>query len=85
MSDTTGPHAVRVALKAFGSRDNRIFIDGKEIKGVTRFAIDAAVGKAGRVSITFFADVAGEFTGAVGNVNVLGEDAPEEGEQAADA
>lgn len=57
-------HTVKVQLKGHVSKDNRIWIDDKEILNVTSFGLEAGISKAGTVIIAFIADVEGEFEGA---------------------
>lgn len=56
-------HKVRVNLTNEHSEDNKVFIDDKEIGNVREFAVKAWANK-NLVTITFFADVEGEFGGA---------------------
>jgi hypothetical protein len=61
-------HQVKAVLKSITSSDNRVYIDGTEIRNVTYFACAVGLGKAGKVTITFHADVDLELLGAVGDV-----------------
>lgn len=56
-------HKVRVSLVNQIGADNKVFIDDKEIVNVREFSVKAAANKS-IVTITFFADVEGEFSGA---------------------
>lgn len=56
-------HKVRVNLSNEQSEHNRIFIDDKEIVNVRELSIQAAASRT-VVTITFFADVEGEISGA---------------------
>lgn len=56
-------HKVRVSLVNQIGTENKVFIDDKEIVNVREFSVKAAANKS-IVTITFFADVEGEFSGA---------------------
>jgi len=58
-------HNVKVRLKPYPDPDNKIWIDGLEIRNVTSFGLEAGMGKVGTVIIAFIANVDGEFEGAV--------------------
>lgn len=56
-------HKVRVSLVNQIGYVNKVFIDDKEIVNVREFSITAKASRS-TVTITFFADVEGEFSGA---------------------
>lgn len=57
-------HKVRVNLVNQFGDENKVFIDDKEIVNVREFSVKAFASKS-IVTISFFADVEGEFSGAL--------------------
>lgn len=56
-------HTVTVDLRAIPGKDNKVLIDGVEMRGVTDFVLAAGYSEATKVTITFFANVNGKFDG----------------------
>lgn len=69
MSASDKYHTVTVDLRAFPSKENKVLIDGVEVRYVTDFILTAGYSEATKVTLTFFANVKGKFDG----VDVEGE------------
>lgn len=66
-------HTVTVDLRAFPSHDNKVLIDGVEMRGVTDFVLATGVHEATKVTISFFANVRGTFGGVAIEDAIKGE------------
>ena len=63
MSASDKYHTVTVDLRAIPTGENKVKIDGLEVRGVTDFILAAGYMEATKVTITFFANVNGKFDG----------------------